>query len=241
MKKTATLICLVFATVVYGQTAKKTVHFNLIKTILTDINDDGKIDTITISSSLKEKDCFNRISISLAGFKKQTFRAKYYWSAVDKLFLDSNKNAANTKLLFLKKTDKHAVILLFSELDGAGYRGEFSMINIENNNIKMVFDHSDDGIDVEVPKKLADLENNGRLCFIYCGIGEFESYSAKYNADIGSYQPRFVYPVSDTCKLDKVLMKKYNEDHYVFAGYDYNDKVRILYPRNGGKPRIWKK
>ncbi len=36
-------------------------------------------------------------------------------------------------------------------------------------------------------------------------------------------------------------MKKYNEQHYVFAGYNSSEKIKIFYPENKGKPRIWKK
>jgi hypothetical protein len=219
-----------------------------VKKIFTDLNNDNIIDTIILSSSLEQNGSFNRISILMSGVKRKTFIAKDSWTIVDKWFLDSNKNVLQTNLLFFKKTDKHAVILLFGILDGAGYRGEFSMINIENNNIKMVFDHTDTGgvYDVEDPVALTDLENNGRLCFIYKGIGEFDGYSNKISQekgmpDIGTYTPYFVYPISDTCHLDKPLTKKYNEDHYVFAGYNYSEKIRILYPRNKKlKPRIYK-
>jgi len=229
---------------VFAQKAKTKAHYRTIRTILTDINNDNKPDTIILSSSLTEKSLFNRITISISGFKKQTFHAKDSWTTVDKWFLDSNKNAVNTKLLFFKKTYTHAVILLFGVIDGAGYRGEFSVINIENNNIKMVFDHADPGgvSDVEAPTTLTDLERNGRLCFIYRGIGELDGYDAKLNGDIGSYIPYFVFPVNDTCRLNKPLTKKYNEDHYAFAGFNYDEKVRILYPRNKNKkPRVYKK
>jgi hypothetical protein len=135
MRKLLILIFLFFSTYGFGQVVKKGIVYHTVKTILTDINNDNQIDTIVLSSSLvNASTCFNRISVSLSGFKKQTFKAKDYWTVVDKSFLNSNKNAANTDFLFLKKTNNHAVILLFSSLDGAGYRGEFSIINIENNN-----------------------------------------------------------------------------------------------------------
>jgi hypothetical protein len=227
----------------FGQTTKTKTHYRTIRTIFTDINNDNKTDTIILSSSLPEQSSFNRITISISGFKKQTFYAKDSWTTVDKWFLDSNRNTVNSKFLFLKKTDKHAVILLFGILDGAGYRGEFSIINIENNNIRMVFDHTENGIyDVEVPSKLIDLEANGRLCFIYTGLHEFDGYDANLNGDIGSYTPYFVFAVNDTCELNKPLTKKYNEDNYVFAGFNYSEKIRILYPRNKmKKPSIYKK
>jgi len=235
------LVFLAFSLSALGQQQKRAIPFKNVKTIVIDINNDGRVDTIIMTSSLKEKNFFNKITVSLSGLKKKTFYAKEAWTEVDQSFLESNKNTVNSKLLFLKSTNLHAVILLFGVMDGAGYRGEFSILNIENGNVKMVFDHADDNIDVEVPRRLTDLEQNGRLCFIYNALHEFDGYDAKSNSDIGSYAPYFVYPVSDTCKLDKPLTKKYNQHNYVFAGFNYDEKIRILYPRKKGKFKIYKK
>jgi hypothetical protein len=127
-------------------------------------------------------------------------------------------------------------------MDGAGYRSEFSIINIENNDIKMVFDPLNDNkheLDIECPETLTDVENNGRLCFIYKTLTEF--YEQAKAGDIATYTPYFVYPVDDTCKLSKPLMKKYNERHYVFAGCNSSEKIKIFYPKSGRKPSVWKK
>ena len=222
-----------------GQTHRKYPVYKEIRKVLTDVNGDSKTDTIIISSSLNSPAFFNKVSIALAGFKKHVFIAKDMWTDVDETFLRANKNAVASNAFFLKKTALHAVILLFGELDGAGYRGEFSIINIESNNVKMVFDHSDDGI--ELPKTLTDLEQNGRLCFVYTALHEFDGYDKKSDSDIGTYTPYFVYPVTDNCKLDKPLTKKYNQDNYVFAGFNYSEKVRVLYPRKKGRFSIYKK
>jgi hypothetical protein len=246
MRKLLGLFFLALAFHATGQQTKQVVPFRTIRTLLVDLNNDKKTDTITLISSLKDRNSFNRISISLSGFKKKVFNARDYWTTVDSDFFVANKNAIHTKLLFLKKTDKHSVILLFGEIDGAGYRGEFSIINIEDNNVKMVFDHADDNIDVEIPCKLFDLEKNGRLCFVYTTLHEYDGFSSQLNKDkgmpdIGSYTPYLVYPVTDSCRLDKALSKKYMEEHYVFAGFQYSEKINILYPRDGSKPRVWKK
>jgi len=242
MKTFAILILLSFTLNTWAQTAKKVLKYRVIKTIHTDLNNDNKTDTIVISSSFEGYAYFNKISIALSGFKKQVFKAREKWTGVDNKFLKSNKNALSTDLLFLKKTNKHTVILLFGEIDGAGYRDEFSIINIENNNIKMVFDPLNDNNgepDIEWPVTLTELQDNGRLCFIYKDMGEIEREVE--GGDIGTYTPYFVYLIDDYCKLNEPLTKKYNEDHYVFAGIKPNEKIRIFYPKNGGKPRIWKK
>jgi len=242
MKYLTLFILLIAALWASPQSAAKHYSYRPIRTITTDLNNDDRLDTIVLISSLKRKNDFDKISISLSGYCKTVFKARDFWTEVDSNFLVSNKNTVHSKLLFIKKTSKQAVILLFGEIDGAGYRGEFSIINIENNHIKMAFDPFNDGNeepDIESPVTLTDLERNDRLCFIYKSMGEIERQVE--GGDIGTYTPFFVYPVDDFCRLSVPLTKKYNEDHYVFAGIKPSEKIRIFYPNNGGKPRVWKK
>jgi hypothetical protein len=220
------------------QPAHRETSFRPVKTITVDLNNDGKPDTVRISSNLPNKDYFNKISITLAGYKRQTFNAKNEWTFVDKDFLDSNKNSVPTNLLFLKKTPKHTVILLFGVLDPAAYRDEFSIINIENNAVKMVLQDYDQRVDVEIPATLADLNHDDRLCFAYRNFGEIVEETPK--GRIGSYHPFFVYPVDDSCVVSERLTKKYNQDHYLFVDAHYKGDVRIFYPKNGGKPTIYR-
>ena len=210
--------------------------FKTIKSIITDINDDGKTDTIILSSSLQGHAGYNRISVSISGFPKKTFRAKDSWTEVDKEFLQKNKNSVASNWLFLKKNDKHAVILLFGELDGAGYRGEFSIINIENNNINMVLDATNDP-DVEIPTGITDLDNDGRLEFIYTEYRQCVQTAT--NLQVCSYSPFYVYTIAGICRLNKPLMKAYNQKNYVFAGYEYSENILIYDPKDGRRPRVW--
>jgi hypothetical protein len=134
------------------------------------------------------------------------------------------------------------VILLFGKRYGAGSRGGFSIINIEDNHIKMPFDELDDDkgdLGIEAPVKITTLKPTGRLCFIYRNYGEVEREVE--GGEIGTYVPYFVYPVDDYCKFNKALTKKYNQEHYIFAGYKSSETISIFYPKNGGKPRILKK
>lgn len=236
MKKYLVLIILMIPFFVSAQKGKNASAYNTIKSLYIDLNNDGKNDTINLSDNGSEGS-FNRISIKLAGFPKQTFKAKEYWSDFDSLFLVKHKNLVYSNLLFVKKTEKHTVILLWGGLDGAGYGIEFSIINIENNYAKMVFDHhTEQDLDVEVPEDLTDLQKDGRLDFIFCGIGEEEDVSDKGKGE--TYTPSFVYPVDDSCKLNKPLMKAYNERHYIFAGYHYREDIEVYYPANGRHPFI---
>lgn len=234
MKKYLIPIFLVIPFCNWAQKPQKASIYKILKSLYTDLNNDGKTDTIILSNNGSDGS-FNFISINLAGFTKQTFRAKQYWTDFDSSFLKRNKNLVNSNLLFVKKTEKQSVILLWGGIDGAGDGIEFSIINIENNHAKMVFDHDDEAIDVEVPLDLTSLNNDGRLNFIYMGYFQF---SKPYkNGFLGAYNPRYVYTVDDSCKLNKPLMKVYNEKHYVFAGYRYSEAIDIYYPNGNSKPQ----
>jgi len=93
------------AQTIYGQTKARR--------IVTDLNNDAVSDTIVLSSSHRDSLSLDRVSISIAGFGKQVFKSKQSWVKVDSVFLAKNKNAVNSKWLFLSKTKKQAVILLF--------------------------------------------------------------------------------------------------------------------------------
>ncbi|HEY4325932.1 MAG TPA: hypothetical protein VGN20_18225 [Mucilaginibacter sp.] len=245
MKNLLLTIFLIISTAAFAQTHKKNVGYSHFKTFYIDLNNDNKIDTIILSSSLPDKTSFNRISISMSGTKTTTFTAKDHWVEIDTEFLASNKNLVKSKNIFIKKTKIHTAIIIFGVLGPAGYREEFSIINIENNNIKMVFDHGfgdhTDSIDVdiEIPAKLIDLENNDRLCFVYSDYKElYKSVSGGY---IGTYAPFYVFPVTDDYKDNEALSKTYNEKHYIYVDSKHQGKIEIFYPDNKKlKPRLWK-
>jgi len=243
MKKLIVCLLVLYAVGAFAQKAKK-FPYRVIRTLTADLNNDGKNDTINLISSLEGRNDFNRISISLTGLGKSVFNARSYWTVVDSDFRIANKNLINTKLLFARKTVKHTVILLFGESSGAGYRDEFSILNIENNRVTMPFDDpGTDGLDIELVTALTDLKHDGRLDFVYRNLGELDKQVTKGNVPgfTGSYHPFFVYAVDDRCKLDTLLTKAYNEEHYVYAGLNFSEEIEIFYPDNHGKPSIWKK
>jgi hypothetical protein len=105
----------------------------------------------------------------------------------------------------------------------------------------MVLDALDQGpglSDIEIPTELTDFNHNDRLNFVYCDFGEIERIIPE--GRIGTYHPYFVYPVRDTIKIDNQLTKAYNEKHYVYATSSHGEEIRVFYPNNGGKPRVWK-
>jgi len=242
-----TLIFIILTTLsftAFAQNPKPTRPYRVIRTLIADLNNDHHPDTIRLLSPFDDWNSFNKISITLTGYGKTTLKARDYWTVVDSDFLITNKNAIHTKLLFLKSTPVHSVILLFSELSPAGYRGEFSIINIENNKVKLVFDTTgeENEPDIEVPLELTDLAHDGRLCFAYTGLHELitQVTLGKKKGFLGSYTPYLVYRVDDSCKMNKPLSKAYMEQHYAFGGYRYSEKIEVFYPDDHSQPRLWK-
>src|ERR1700761_9445619 len=129
MKNCLLFILLIIGINTWAQSPRRTHAYNTVKSIYADLNNDGKTDTIVLSDNGSGGD-FNRIIIKLSGYQKQSFKAKQYWTDFDSLFLKKHKNLVHSDLLFVKKTDKHAVILLWGGVDPAGYGLEFSIINI---------------------------------------------------------------------------------------------------------------
>ncbi|MBB3186818.1 hypothetical protein [Microbacter margulisiae] len=206
------------------------------KTIITNLNNDNVSDTIFLSSSLKSTSLFNKITIIISGFCKEDFITKDSWTDVDSSFLKDNRNYVSTKSLFIKKTKVQTVILLFGMLDGAGYRENFSIINISDNKPKMVFNSEQDSVDVEIPVKLVDLEHNGKLNFIFRAYSEEDNPPEHFTekGTFESYTPFWVYTIDNDCQLNKPLTKQYNEEHYVFAGFKYNHHIEVFTSANNG-------
>lgn len=210
------------------------------KPLVTDLNNDGRLDTLVLGSSLTDTTSFNKITISITGFDKQTFKAKNEWTNIDSTFLKTNKNAIESRKLFLLKAKDHSIILLFGDIDGAGYREDFSIINIKDNKSTLIFDRTEKDIDIEMPISLSDLDNDGKTEFVFRNLFEYYDQVDSLNADIGTYSPYLVYTLDNDFILNKPLTKKYNEDNFVFAGYQYSEKIKILFPRDGSKPRVIK-
>lgn len=206
----------------------------------TDLNNDKIPDTITLISSTKDSATFDKISISLAGYKKQTFHSSTPWVTVDDWFLDSNRNAIPTNKFFLVKAPLQSVLLLFGDLDGAGDREDFSIINIENNTAKLVLNQKQRKLYIESPLSLKDIDGDGRFEFVYRQIFEYNGQPDTLGGKIGTYSPYLVYTVDSNCVLNKPLTTWYNQQYYVFAGFKYDESIEVFYPNDHSKPRLWK-
>lgn len=103
----------------------------------------------------------------------------------------------------------------------------------------MVFDATEK-TPIEVPVSLTDLDKDGKTDFIFTNILEYEDEIDSLNAHLGYYSPFYVYTIGEGFDLNKTLTKQYNERNYVFAGYEADEKIKVIYPRNGSRPKIFK-
>jgi len=207
-----------------------------------DLNNDQIADTITIVSSVGDTVTFDTIHIAIAHFESHTFYTDtvHPWTTVDDWFLDSNRNVLPTNKLFLAREKFQSVLLLFGNLSAAGDRDNFSIIDIEGNTPKLVLNQNERHLFIETPVTLKDLDGNGRLDFLYRQIFEYNGKPDTLNGKIGTYSPYFVYTIDSNCVLNRSLTIHYNREHYVFAGFKYEESINVFYPNDGTQPRLWK-
>jgi hypothetical protein len=206
------------------------------------LNDDSIPDTLRLFTSTTDTDSYNVLTVALAGYETKTFRTKYPWTSIDGSFEDAKLNELPTSRLLLSRWKSQTVLLLFGSPDEVGDGSNFCIVNIENNRVRLALDQSQRHIDVEYPFRLTDLDGDGRPEFIYRIGFQFSEQSENPKGMIGTYSPYFVYTVDDWCVLNKKLFISYNKEHYVFAGFEYSERIPIFYPDDRSQlPRVWKK
>lgn len=206
-----------------------------IETIITDLNSDGKTDTISISLPPVEGDpgTFRRITISLGTKGRNTFTAKDTWAKADPQFLRNNTNAIKSDLVFVHKEAKQTFVLLFGFAYGSG-REEIAILSIKENKIEQLIDNQ-----LEEPIRFIDLDNDGKAELVCQNPPEIYQTDSKAKTGIGTYSPFLVYKCDNVLYLDKKLTEEYNRQHYVWAGYKYNENIKVSYPKIG-RPQIIK-
>lgn len=215
--------------------SQQNINHTPIKTLVADLNNDGKTDTISVYMPPVEGDpgTFGKINISLGSKGRNTFTAEDIWDKIDNAFAKENTNAVHSNLVFVHKEPKQAFILLFGFAYGSG-RDEISLIRIKDNTIEMLIDNK-----LEEPVKFTDMDNDGITELVCQNPPEIFQTDSKAKATLGTYSPFLVYKCDNVMSLDKKLTEAYNKEHYVWAGYQYNENIMVRYPKTG-KPEIIK-
>ena len=204
----------------------------VIETIVTDLNNDQLPDTIRLSqdTATNATDWYNRISLLITGHEQQFFKTNDGWYKTDSTFLKHNKNTVKSEKVFVYNDSTQSILLLSGSPVEVGR--EFYVIWIKGNVAKMVFKE-----EMDYATKLSDLDNDGIVELV--GNTHSEVYNQTATANICTYDPFYVYSISDDCKLNKPLTQKYNEEHYVWAGLS-NPKAKVRMPFDKSKPTLVK-
>jgi len=208
---------------------------------VTDLNYDSIPDTISLRTLAKDTLSYDRITVSIARYGKQSFTSASSWYQVDKDFPGGVDNAYPTSYFFLAKNGVETVLALFGWV-GEVDRDEFSIIRIKDNIPRMVFDqhHWKDNF-IERVEFIRDMDNDGRFEFGYGHLTDgVEGKQDGLEGFVGQYVPTLVYTIDDSLVLNKPVMKKYNQEHYIFAGYEPGG-VMIFRPNDTTKKlRVWR-
>lgn len=197
--------------------------------VTTDLNNDGKIDTLILSSPPADGDpgIFQKIEISLNEGDRESFETKDVWDVVDESFLKENQNSVKSPHIFVYKDNYHFAILLFGYIYGSG-RSDFSIIYGQRAHFKMIFKGA-----IQVPMKLQDMNQDGKLEFLG-RKSEYEITGGPIDSlgpgRVGTYDPFSVFAIKkDTIVLDEVATREYNEQHYIWLGKEMSETLRVYY------------
>jgi hypothetical protein len=209
-----------------------------------DLNGDGLLDTISLTLSPSDTNYFIAVGIAIQGYHRQSFRVADTakpWTDFDDWFADSSANAVHTRRFFVQKGVANTVLLLFGYIGEGGSRDGFTIIRIEHNEARQVLDQITQHLDIENVLSLRDLDNDGRFELICNYTFQFDGSPDTLGGLVGRYNPYYVYTIGDTCLLNKPLMRRYNQENYVFAGYEFSEEIKVFYPDDRTKrPWLWK-
>lgn len=209
--------------------ALKTDSNKVVEKIGFDLNQDGKADTIELSTPPIEGNpgLFSKVNIKIQGSKIEEFNAKDVWALIDKGFTKTNE--VKSDKVYLKVDGKQVYLVLFGFLYGSG-RDEFTIIRIKDNAAKIIFNQ-----EMNEPIGFQYYGNPKILKFVRRVYGsEIISYTDDDSYQIASYCPYYVYNLTDSMTVNTSLSKQYNLKNYVWAGINYNDKLDVLEPRKPG-------
>lgn len=136
------------------------------------------------------------------------------------------KNEIKSKNLLLQRVKDKYFISLFGAQYGCCAR-TLTIIQIDKKGMNKIFKDA-----FELHEVITS--DNGDIK--YSGIDSFsESVGVVDSLDIElfTYNPTLVYNLSDKFKFDSLATKQYNEENYVFAGYNYQGELRVAFPRDG--------
>lgn len=141
------------------------------------------------------------------------------------------KNEVNSKSVLMHRVGETYFLTLFGAQYGCCPR-ELTVLKIDKTGVKKIFK---DSFEVDMIK----LSESGQTQYFgYDSFGESIGYVDSLDVELYTYNPILVYRLGETFELDSAETRKYNEDHYVFAGFDYTDEVVVA--KGNGKTYLYR-
>lgn len=214
-----------------GCTVDKRANSNSDK-IIEDIKADNDLFTeiILTADTLIENGTFNKVQFKNADKVVFELYDENAYDTIESKAIEI-KNEISSKNILLQKIKDTYYIALFGAEYGCCPR-ELTIIQADKSGIRKIFKDS-----FEVSK--VSKADNGEIK--YFGIESFSE--ALYPIDsldilLFTYNPTLVYSLSNGFKFDSLTTKQYNEENYVFAGFNYEGDVKVAFPKDGQERKL---
>jgi hypothetical protein len=210
----------------FGCTVDKKANSNS-DTVIESITVDSDLftDIILTADTLIENGTFNKVQFKSRDKVVFELYDEDAYDTIETKAIEIKNETASRNILLQKVGDKYYVTIFGAEY-GCCPR-ELTIIQADKNGISKIFKDS-----FEV-SKISKTDNDD---IKYFGI---ESFSEPlYPIDsldilLFTYNPTLVYSLGEGFKFDSLTTKKYNEEHYVFAGFNYKGEIKVAFPKDG--------
>lgn len=195
---------------------------------------DSVLDSIVLASSKSDDEygLFSRVCFKINNKQQNCFNSKTVWDTIESKMIGSRKNAIDSRVLYLADAGADKFIVLFGYMFGSG-REEMTIIKVDGRDIKIVFDTAYDDI-----HHIGDIDNDGVVDFVFRNMSEAVIVEG-IGGLVTTYSPYVVFSGIDSLQVNKKLTRKYNESNYVWAGYEYNDKIGVFWKNGSNRPAIY--
>lgn len=211
---------------------------NLVDFYTIDLNEDNFEDLIILTNPPKYPDDpgeFSSLTIYLTKIGVQTFDPVDVFDTLPKDFSTSVPSQLNTDLIGVYPFKEGTIIFAFGYPYGSG-RATSLAIHITDKTITKIFEGEYNQI-----ISLSGLSETPELTLRK--NEEYWGFVDSVNIALTSYCPYQVLTLeNEEFILDSLLTKKYNEENYVFEGFEsYNPDITIAVPRGGSKPYVYQR
>ncbi len=209
-----------------------------VETVIADLDNDQILDTIRLSEEPEyDPGEFRELTIEFSKLGHFQTNANEVWDSISPQFAKRYTNAVKSSRIFVAKKPEGTFILLF----GYPYpseRCELSVVSIVDGKVQMQQISK-----FKEAEEFTNFDGDGTTELIGRNNYEVSEVNDDLDADLGTYAPFYVLSYvkngkSGAFQLDSKLTEEYNQKNYVWKGMNYDENIKVWYPRNGEKPRL---